>query len=131
MLDLKREHIDKDNELREEPRIEFHFPVTIIGFDTKACVVDFSLSGFFIETDLSRMPNPGQKVNIALKLPFEQKTITVRAEVVYRAGKGFGCKLCNPSDENREALERCFTVFSGTLPVLVTSNDQNQQHFAA
>lgn len=131
MLDLKREHINKHSELREEPRIEFHFPVTIIGFDTEACVVDFSLGGFFIETDSTAMPKPGQKVSIALRLPTEQKTITVRAEVIYRAGKGFGCKLCNPSPENRDILERCFTVFSGTLPVLVTSKEPNQKIFAA
>jgi len=131
MLDLRRKYIQTRAELRENPRIEFHLPVTIIGVDTEAYVIDFSLGGFYIETDATKMFNTGQKVKIALKLPCERNGIAVKAEVVYRSPNGFGCKFCNLLPETRQALERCFNIFSETLPIVVSVYEEGQTSAAA
>ena len=117
MLNLRRAYINPSADLRENPRIEFHFPVAIIGVESKASVVDFSLGGFFIETDSPAKLATGQKVNLALKLPGEKNGIMVKAEVVYKEETGFGCKLCDPTPETNQVLERCFGLFSCTLPL--------------
>lgn len=122
MLNLRRKHVEPASESREVPRIEFHLPATIIGIDAKASIVDFSIGGFYIETDPRKMPGRGQRVNIALKFPNESTGITIKAEVVYRTTDGFGCKLCDPNEETLQVLERCFNIFSGTLPVCVSSD---------
>lgn len=131
MLDLRRKYIQTRAELRENPRIELHLPVTIIGVDTEAHVIDFSLGGFYIETDASKMFNTGQKVKIALKLPCERNGIAVKAEVVYRSSNGFGCKFYDLLPETRQALERCFNIFSETLPILVSVYEEGRTSAAA
>ncbi len=117
MLNLQRKWISVRDEYRSKPRIEFHFPVAIIGNDSQARIVDFSLSGFYIETDSVLKVSPHQKINLALKLPGEDTAITLKAEVVHRDTKGFGCKFCSMGDRVYRALENCFSMFSGTLPV--------------
>jgi len=117
MLNLRRAYIQTGADLRENPRIEFHFPITIIGLEARAFVVDFSLSGFFIETDSAAKLRVGQKVHLALKLPGEKTGIIVKADVVYTVSDGFGCKLCETAPETIQVLERCFNLFSSTLPV--------------
>lgn len=117
MLNLKREQNTGSADFRKFPRIELHCPVTIIGFNTKASIIDFSLGGFYIETDCALALNQSQKVNLALKLPGEDKIVMVKCEVVYREEFGFGCKLHDPAPDIIQVLERCFTVFSSTLPM--------------
>lgn len=131
MLNLRREHVEKSEDLREDPRIEFHMPATIIGIDSKASLVDFSLGGFYIETHTNRIPKPGQKLNIALKLPTERIGITVKAQVVYCSDEGFGCRLLERTAEIIDVLERCFHIFSGTLPVTIASETENQNSIIA
>lgn len=118
MLNLRRNHIHSGPDARKDPRIEFHFPATIIGLDTKAELIDLSLGGFFIESRIVDALKTGQRLNIALKLPDEVNGITAKTEVVYLTKIGFGCKLCRPTPKVLQTLERCFAVFSGTLPVL-------------
>lgn len=130
MLELKRKHVETNSDLREDPRIEFHLPATIIGIEAKANIVDFSLGGFYIETDAPNLPEKGQRLNIALKLPSETTGITVKAEVVYQTSSGFGCKLCDPAPDTLRALERCFDIFSSTLPVGEASHSAHRT-FAA
>lgn len=117
MLNLQRKHIGMDAELRVYPRIEFHFPITIIGVDTNAQIIDFSLNGFYIETDQVNKMKKDQKINLALKLPDENILITVKAIIVHLDQLGLGCKFWNPNPETIEALESCFEVYSGMLPI--------------
>lgn len=131
MLDLRRDYLQKNAESRENPRIELHLPVTIIGLDADAGIIDFSLGGFYIETEaVTRLKN-GRKVNIALKLPSEPNLITAKIEVVYCTRNGFGCKLCDPGPEVRRALRICFDMFSETLPVALASYEQYRPSVAA
>lgn len=117
MLNLQRKWISVSDDYRSKPRIEFHFPVAIIGGDSQARIVDFSLSGFYIETDSVMSVAPNQKINLALKLPGEYNAIRLKAEVVHRDARGFGCKFCDMAADVTRALENCFNIFSGTLPV--------------
>ena len=117
MLNLQRKYMDVEMESRGNPRIEFHFPVTIIGFDAQAKVVDFSLSGFYIETNAATLMNEGNKINLALKLPDELTFMTLKAEVVHIDEVGFGCKFFDLSSEKRNTLRRSFSIYSEMLPV--------------
>lgn len=117
MLNLQRKHIGMDTELRVYPRIEFHYPVAIIGIDANAQIIDFSLNGFYVETDQVDEIKMDQKINLALKLSDEKILITVKAKVVHRDESGFGCKFWNPNPEVTEALERCFDLYAGMLPI--------------
>jgi hypothetical protein len=121
MLNLRREHVEKTKDLRGDPRIEFHIPAAIIGIDSEASIIDFSLGGFYIETHSNQILKPGQKVSISLKLPNERIGITVKAQVMYSSDGGFGCKLLEPTVETISVLEECFNIFSGTLPVAIES----------
>jgi hypothetical protein len=117
MLNLQRKHIGMDTELRVYPRIEFHYPVAIIGIDANAQIIDFSLNGFYVETDQVDEIKMDQKINLALKLSDEKILITVKAKIVHRDKSGFGCKFWNPNPEVITALERCFDLYAGMLPI--------------
>ena len=117
MLNLQRNSIDVNSDSRINSRIEFHHPVVILGIDTMARIMDFSVGGFFIETDQMAKINMGQRLNLALKLPEERAFMTIKAQVFPRDEAGFGCKLLNQNDKERQALEQCFELFSGMLPI--------------
>ena len=116
LLNLQRKHINIDIESRMLPRIEFHYPVTIVGIDSDSRIIDFSMNVFYVETDQVARIIKKQKINLALKLPGEKTAITIKVEVVYRDGCGFGCKFWNPNPEVLQSLERCFDIYSGMLP---------------
>ena len=73
MLNLQRKFVDMNADAREYPRIEFHFPVAILGIDAEAKIIDFSLNGFYIETDSVTRITPCKKINLALRLPGERE----------------------------------------------------------
>ena len=99
------------------PRIEFHYPVTIIGMDTHAKIIDFSLNGFYIETRQVDSLSKGQRVNLALKLPDEIKSILIKAQLVYLDERGFGCQFTELAPDAKAVLERCFDLHAGMLPI--------------
>lgn len=117
MLDLRRKHMRTGMELRAYPRIELRAPVTLIGNDSPAQLIEFSLGGFFIEIDTVALPKVGQRLSIVLQLPGERNGLSARVEVVYSDVDGFGCRLLQPTPELRRALHNCFHIFSETLPV--------------
>jgi hypothetical protein len=117
MQNLNRILTDDEAESRENPRIQFHCPAAVVGVDPNARVVDFSLSGFYIETKDPSKISPNQKVNIFLKLPEEKAGVTIRATVVHRDDNGFGCEFNSVNTEVHEMLSRCFQMFSCMLPI--------------
>ena len=117
MLNLQRNWIDVNSDARINSRIEFHHPVVILGIDTMARIMDFSVGGFYIKTDQMAKINKGQRLNLALKLPEESAFMTIKALVVHRDEAGFGCKLLNQNDKEQQALAQCFELFSGMLPM--------------
>jgi hypothetical protein len=117
MLRFQRDLKTVDSDSRKNSRIEFHHPVVILGVDTMARILDFSLGGFYVETaQLAKIKN-GQRLSLALKLPEEKAFMALKAQVVHRDAKGFGCQLLGQSHEEAQALKKCFEVFSGMLPI--------------
>ena len=117
MIKFRRNSIKVDSELRTNSRIEFHHPVVILGIDNKARILDFSLGGFYIETDQIAKIKNDQRLNLALKLPDEKAYMALKAKVVHKEDNGFGCMILSQSHEETEALKECFALFSGMLPI--------------
>ena len=117
MVNFKRQFIEVDAERRSNQRIEFHYPVVILGIDEKAQILDFSPEGFYIELSTSKNLPVGRSINLALKLPTEKSVLNIRARVTYRDKKGIGCRLVDTTPDIDAALEGCFNIFNATLPL--------------
>lgn len=117
MVNLRRKHIEVGSDRRKSIRIEFHFPIVILGIDDTAQILDFSLDGFHIEISAGKELIIGQNINLALKLPMEKDSVRIRAKVVYKDNKGIGCRFIDLTQSMYEKLERCFNVFNSTLPI--------------
>ncbi len=117
MLNLQRNFSSVSTDFRVNPRIEFHYPVVIIGVDANAHIIDFSLGGFYIQTDSPLRMVKNQKVKLIIKLPEERAGVTVKVEVVHLDENGFGCRLCDPQPDVNRVLSNYFNMFSGMLPI--------------
>jgi len=117
MVKLRRQFIDVDNDRRNNQRIEFHYPIVILGIDEKAQILDFSPEGFHIELSSDQDLAIGRRINLALKLPTENSVLNIRAKVTYQDRSGIGCKLVDATPLIYASLERCFNIFNSTLPL--------------
>ena len=117
MVLFKRRHIEVDADRRRNTRIEFHIPVVILGIDAEAQIVDFSLEGFHIELTSDLELAVGQQIYLALRLPTEKDPLRIKAKIVYIDGKGIGCRFTEIAPPLLAKLERCFNVFTSTLPI--------------
>lgn len=117
MVKLKRQFIEVANDRRRNQRIEFHYPIVILGIDENAQILDFSPEGFHIELSADRKLAIGRSVNLALKLPTEESVLNIRAKVTYADKNGIGCRLVDTTPHIFESLERCFNIFNATLPL--------------
>lgn len=117
MLNLQRNMTRVINEYRADPRIEFHYPVVLIGFDANARIIDFSLGGFYIQTDAPVKIKESRKIKLFLRFPEEKSGVTVKAEVVHQDQNGFGCKLYDVQPRANYVLSKYFNMFSGMLPI--------------
>ncbi len=117
MVNFRRQWINVDNERRTNQRIEFHYPVVILGIDEKAQILDFSPEGFYIEMSAPGELAVGRSINLALRLPIERHVLKIKAQITHQDGNGIGCKLVDPTPQTYESLERCFNIFNATLPL--------------
>ena len=117
MVKLRRQFVEVDNDRRNNQRIEFHYPVVILGIDEKAQILDFSPEGFHIELSSDQRLAVGRNINLALKLPDEKSVLNIRAKVTYQDNSGIGCKLVDGTPRIYDALERCFNIINSTLPL--------------
>jgi hypothetical protein len=117
MLNLKRKLTSVSAEARVNPRIEFHYPVSILGIDANARIVDFSLGGLYIESECSMQILNNQKVSLILRLPEEKAGVIAKAQIIYRDQHGFGCKFCDIQPNVLKVLSSYFNMFSGILPI--------------
>jgi len=106
-----------NDEYRSEPRIELHYPVALIGFDARARIIDFSLGGFYIQTDSPLPLIENQKIKLLLRFPEEKAGLTVKVEVIHQDKGGFGCRLYDVQPEANSVLLKYFNMFSGMLPI--------------
>ena len=117
MVNFRRQYIQVNSDRRKSTRIEFHFPVVILGIDDAAQILDFSMDGFYIETKFDGEIVLGQNINLALRLPMERDSLRIKANVVYKDNKGIGVRFIDVTPLAYEKLERCFNVFNATLPI--------------
>ena len=117
MLNLQRNTTRVNAEYRADPRIEFHYPVVLIGYDAKARIIDFSLGGFYIETDTPVTFAENQKIRLFLRFPEERAGVTVKVEVVHQDPNGFGCKLYDVQPDANFILSKYFNMYAGMLPI--------------
>ena len=117
MVKLRRQFIEVVAERRNNERIEFHYPVVILGIDENAQILDFSPEGFHIELSTDKDLAVGRSINLALKLPTEKSVVRIRAIVAYKDKLGIGCKLVDTTPHIYKALQRCFDIFNATLPL--------------
>jgi len=117
MVNLRRKFIEVDHDRRGNQRIEFHYPVVLLGIDEKAQILDFSPEGFHIELSADKKLAIGRSINLALKLPTEKRVLNIRALVTYQDKNGIGCKLVDGTPHIYESLERLFNIFNSTLPL--------------
>lgn len=117
MVKLRRQFIEVDAERRNNQRIEFHYPVVILGIDENAQILDFSPDGFHIELSADKDLAVGRSINLAIKLPEERGVVSIRAIVAYKDKLGIGCKLVDTTPHIYEALQRCFNIYNATLPL--------------
>jgi hypothetical protein len=104
-------------ERRTRPRIAFHLPVSIMGLNEEAHVLDFSVDGFFIQMDNPRQLKEGQQVRLALRFPHEKNSTVIKAKVIRTQINGFGCQVIDKDPLVIEMLEQSFDLFSVTLPI--------------
>jgi hypothetical protein len=117
MVLFKRQFREVAAERRSNQRIEFHYPVVILGIDEKAQILDFSPEGFYIELNTEKDLPVGRSINLALKLPTEKNVLNIRARVTYKDRKGIGCRLVDTTPDIDASLEGCFNIFNATLPL--------------
>ncbi|MEJ2155294.1 MAG: PilZ domain-containing protein [Desulfobacteraceae bacterium] len=117
MVNFRRQLKAVGTERRNNQRIEFHYPVVILGVDEKARILDFSPGGFYIELGTDRTLDVGRTIHLALRLPIERRVLNIRAKVTYKDRTGIGCQLVDMAPDIYDSLERCFNIFNGTLPL--------------
>lgn len=117
MVNFRRQFKPVSKERRSDMRIEFHYPVELIGIDKNAQILDFSLNGFHIEMQAENTLVIGQVIKLALQLPTERNAFRIRAKVVYKDKNGLGCRFVDLGPSYQEKIEHCFNVFNATLPI--------------
>jgi hypothetical protein len=117
MVNFKRQHIKVKSNRRNNDRIEFHYPIVILGIDEEARILDFSPEGLYIEMHSKKKLTIGRHVNLALKLPTEKEVLRLRAKIAYKDKNGIGCQLVDTTANIYESLERCFNIINATLPL--------------
>lgn len=117
MVKLRRQYTRVTPDRRANQRIEFHYPIVILGIDEKAQILDFSPDGFYVELSSKTDLAVGRRLNLALRLPTEQDVLKMRARVAYQDGVGIGCQLVDTTPKHYDSLERCFNIFNATLPI--------------
>ena len=114
----QRNYLPVANDCRQQPRLEFHLPVTIMGVNVRARILDFSRSGFYIQIDGAAFFSEGQSLKLALRFPGEENVSVIKVRVQRTEENGIGCSFLDPDPGTQELIDRNFDIFSGTLPIL-------------
>jgi len=116
-LDFRREVSSEYDEKRRYPRLEFHCPVKIQGFEGVHKVTDIGIGGVFVEIRNPSRVKVGQVLHLAMKLPTEYEPVKLKAQVANVRKRGIGFKFVDLSRENQEAIRVCFNAFKDTIPL--------------
>lgn len=102
---------------RKHPRIALTLPITIIGLNTVARMVDFSLGGFNIALDATEQFKQGQQIRIAIRFPDETAISYIKATIAHIGERGLGCRLIDVDPSTAKVLETNFEFFRSMLPI--------------
>lgn len=116
-LDFRRKVVDGHDEKRRYPRLEFHCPVKIQGFDGVHKITDIGMGGVFVEIKNASQVKVGQVLQLAVKFPTEYEPTKLKAQVVNVRDRGIGFKFLDLSRENQEVIRVCFNTFKDTIPI--------------
>jgi len=117
MVKFQRNHLPVNKDYRRQPRIEFQLPVSIIGFEVQASILDFSLEGFYIQVECAADFNEGQSLRLALRFPSERILSMIKVKVARIDAHGIGCEFIDLEPATKELVDRNFEIFSCTLPI--------------
>ncbi len=117
MVKFQRNLLPVERECRRHPRFEFHLPVSIIGMNVQARILDFSLVGFYIQVDGTSSISEGQFLRLALRFPGERNLSIIKVRVERIEAQGIGCAFVDLDPATQALIERNFDIFSATLPI--------------
>ena len=103
-------------EKRKDPRIDLFVQVRIKHQGLHK-VKDLSLSGLFIQTPNTSQFKTGDQIEVAMRLPLEDKLTRLDARVARVATNGIGVKFVKVPSNEQVALRYCFDIFKHTLPL--------------
>jgi Tfp pilus assembly protein PilZ len=105
------------DDMRKDPRIDFHLDVAVKGKKGAQSVRNFSLKGFLLRTDDPWQYKVGEEVCVVMRLPNEQEPLELNARVAHVSEKGVGVKFINLRPEDAMSVEYCFHIFKHTTPL--------------
>jgi hypothetical protein len=109
--------IDKMKEDRRHPRIDFHLPVEIVGYDGAHMIRDLSLGGLLVQSEVASNLEARREIDLVMKLPLEMDAMQVRSRIAHVGSNAIGVEFINLSPMHAMALEWCFHVFKNTIPL--------------
>jgi hypothetical protein len=92
-------------------------PVSIIGVEAQAFILDFSLEGFYIRVERTADFKEGQSLRLALRFPSERNLSMIKVRVARIDAHGIGCEFVDLEPTTKELIDRNFEIFSATLPI--------------
>jgi DNA-binding response OmpR family regulator len=116
-IDFRRKVALVPEDQRRHPRLEFHCPVRIEGYQGVYNVTDISLGGVFVELEETEAFDVGQVRQLTIKVPTEYEPIKLKAEVVNIRKRGVGFKYVELTPKNQEMIRFCFDTFKDTIPL--------------
>jgi c-di-GMP-binding flagellar brake protein YcgR len=105
-------------EKRQNPRIDLHFQLIYVGLKDERPheAKDLSMGGLFIETANPSKFREGDKIELVMQEPADNKLMLLDARVLRVGKNGIGVEFLNLTAEDQETLKACFELFRHTLP---------------
>jgi hypothetical protein len=113
----ERLSINKMEDNRRHPRIDFHLPIAIVGHDGAHMIRDLSLGGLFVQTEVASNFEARREIDLVMKLPLEMHAMQVRSRIAHVTSNAIGVEFVNLSPTHAMAFEWCFHVFKNTIPL--------------
>ena len=117
MSEFERQVVSVAQERRRSPRLDFNCPVIINGIKGVHTITDLSMGGVFIELSAGTTLHHSQKLHLVVKLPTENYSLHIKAQVEYQGKRGVGCQFLELAERDSEAFRHCFNVYRDMLPV--------------
>ena len=104
-----------EQERRKLTRIPFYLEIEVWGRNDSHSIRNLSTSGVFIFTDKVSQYEPGDEIELILKLPTEEEAMLLRGVVSRVTEDGIGVKFLNLTHYYAKIIERCYTSYKDQL----------------